>query len=138
MAQSRQLLSVAEAPILWHGLVGKALPFSLGTVVLGLATAAALSLDAYRVARVLVAAETACIFIAWGVAQWPYLIVPDVTVDSAASPASVLGPTLIVSLVGLVLVIPSLWFLLRIFKTRPRTPGPETTVASFVATMMGA
>ncbi|HEX8034330.1 MAG TPA: hypothetical protein VF510_10805 [Ktedonobacterales bacterium] len=52
-------------------------------------------------ARVLVAAETVCILLAWGVAQWPYLIVPDVTVDSAASPASVLGPVLIVAVIGL-------------------------------------
>ncbi len=131
------LLASIQAPILWHGLIGSALPLSLGAVVLGLATAATLVRGMYLVARILVVAETVCILAAWAVAQWPYLIVPDVTIDNAASPASVLGPLLIVVLVGMVLVLPALWYLLRIFKTRPRTPGPETTVASFVATMDG-
>jgi len=86
-----------------------------------------------------VAAETACIFLAWGVAQWPYLIVPDVAVDNAASPASVLGPLLIVSLLGLVVLFPSLWYLFRVVKRTPRpsTPsaGARVTTAAFVASL---
>ncbi|MGZ6308389.1 MAG: cytochrome d ubiquinol oxidase subunit II [Ktedonobacterales bacterium] len=131
------VLAIAEAPTLWHGLVGKALPLSIAAVVIGLATAAALLRHQDALARVLVAAETVCILLAWGVAQWPYLIVPDVTVDSAASPASVLGPMLIVSLLGLAVLLPSLWYLFTVAKRRatPGGPvaGPQATVASFVA-----
>src|SRR5262245_54207857 len=133
------VLANFQAPVIWHGLLGKALPFSLAAVLLGLATAAALLRRAYLTARVLVAAETACIFVAWAVAQWPYLIVPDVTIDNAASPASVLGPMLIVTLLGLILVLPALWYLFYIFKRRatPRGPGtgPAATAASFVASL---
>jgi len=132
-------LSVSEAPVLWRGLVGQALPFSLGAVVLGLVTAVALLRNAYQVARVLVAAETACILIAWSVAQWPYLIVPDVTITNAASPASVLGPMLIVSILGLVVLFPSLWYLFAVFKSKPRarrsTADRRLTTASFVASL---
>lgn len=132
-------LSVSAAPVLWHGLIGQALPFSLGAVVLGLVTAAALLRNAYQVARVLVAAETACILIAWSVALWPYLIVPDVTVTSAASPASVLGPMLIVSILGLVVLLPSLWYLFAVFKSKPRTrrstADGRLTTTSFVASL---
>ena len=137
------VLAIAEAPTLWHGLVGRALPLSIAAVVIGLATAAALLRNLDSLARVLVAAETVCILLAWGVAQWPYLIVPDVTIDNAASPASVLGPTLIVALVGLAVLIPSLWYLFSVVKRGPApgrrgaTPGPGTsgTVANFVASL---
>lgn len=132
-------LSVSEAPALWHGLIGQALPFSLGAVVLGLATAVALARNAYQVARALVAAETACILLAWAVGQWPYLIVPDVTITSAASPASVLGPMLIVSVLGLVVLLPSLWYLFAVFKSTPRarrsSADGRLTTATFVASL---
>jgi cytochrome bd ubiquinol oxidase subunit II len=130
------ILASVQAPILWHGLIGRALPLSLGAVLLGLATAAALLRGLYQVARVLVVALTVCILAAWAIAQWPYLIVPDVTINNAASPASVLGPMLIVALIGLAVLLPALWYLFRVFKTRPpRTGGPETTVVSFVSTL---
>ncbi len=133
------VLAISEAPTFWQGLIGKALPFTIAAVVIGLATAAALLRHLDYLARVLVAAETACIFLAWGVAQWPYLIVPDVTVDNAASPASVLGPLLIVSLLGLVILLPSLWYLFTVVKRTPRpsTPsaGARVTTAAFVASL---
>jgi cytochrome bd ubiquinol oxidase subunit II len=133
-------LAISEAPTLWHGLIGKAAPFTLGAVVLGLATAAALFLNAYLVARVLVAAETACILLAWSVALWPYLIIPDVTITNAASPVSVLGPMLIVAILGLVVLLPSLWYLFSVFKRNPSHPGQAasrgvTTTTSFVASL---
>lgn len=134
------VLAISEAPTLWHGLVGKALPLSVAAVVLGLATAAALLRGLDMLARVLVAAETVCILLAWGVAQWPFLIVPDVTVDSAASPASVLGPMLIVSVLGLVVLLPSLWYLFSVVKRGTATGTPASgsspahvTTAAFVA-----
>ena len=133
------VLAISEAPTLWQGLIGKALPFAVAAVVIGLATAAALLRHLDYLARVLVAAETACIFLAWGVAQWPYLIVPDVTVDNGASPASVLGPLLIVSVLGLVILLPSLWYLFTVVKRTPRpsTPsaGTSVTTAAFVASL---
>ncbi len=131
------VLAIGEAPVLWQGLIGGALPFTIGTLVLGLATVGALVRSAYLVARILVAATTAGVFIAWGTAQWPHLIVPDVTVDNAASPASVLGPMLIATLIGLAIVVPSLWYLFSVFKRRamPRGPatGRSTSVSAFVA-----
>jgi cytochrome d ubiquinol oxidase subunit II len=135
------VLAISEAPVLWHGLTGQALPIALGAVLLGLATAAALLSGHDAIARVLVAAETACILAAWGVAQWPYLIVPDVTAQSAASPASVLGPMLIVAVIGLVILLPSLWYLFTVFKLRPAAgahPGTGATTAAFVASLQPA
>jgi cytochrome bd ubiquinol oxidase subunit II len=133
------VLAISEAPVLWRGLVGRGLPVSIAAVILGLATAAALLRSTYVWARTLVAAETACILAAWGIAQWPYLIVPDVTIQNASSPASVLGPTLIVAVLGLVILLPSLWYLFAVFKRRAtvsdHTNRTGITTAAFVATL---
>jgi cytochrome bd ubiquinol oxidase subunit II len=121
-------LAYLESPVLWRGLVGAALPFSLGAVLIGLGTAAALLLGYYRMARAGVAAETACILAGWGVAQYPYLIIPDVTVSNAAVPPSVLAAVVITSLAGMVVLLPSLWYLFHIFKGRG-APEPGQTAA---------
>jgi cytochrome bd ubiquinol oxidase subunit II len=133
------LLARVEAPVLWQGLIGKALPFSVGAVLIGLAAAGALLRAADKTARILVAAEAACIFVAWGVALWPYLIVPDVTITNAASPVSVLGPLLIVSVLGLLVLLPCLWYLFAVVKRQTRSERaahePRVTTASFVASL---
>ena len=63
---------------------------SLGAMLIGLLAAVALLRGRYLWARYLVAGEIACILAAWAVAQYPYLIIPDVTIASAAAPDSVL------------------------------------------------
>jgi len=131
------LLTRAEAPVLWRGLVGQALPFSLGAVLIGLGTAFCLLVSRYRLARILVAAETACILAAWGVAQYPYLVVPDLTMENAASPPNVLALAIIGTLVGMVVLLPSLWYLFRIFKS-PNPPHPRLTAASFAQSLPSA
>jgi cytochrome bd ubiquinol oxidase subunit II len=128
------LLARWEEPVLWEGLVGRALPLSLGAVLVGLATAATLVLGRYRVARMLVAAETALIIAAWGVAQYPYLIVPDLTLQNAASPASTLTFAIISSLLGMLILLPSLWYLFVIFKI-PTGARPKETAASFALSL---
>jgi cytochrome d ubiquinol oxidase subunit II len=128
------LLARSEEPLLWDGLVGKALPLSLGAILVGLATASALILGRYRLARILVAAETALIIGAWGVAQYPYMVVPDLTVQNAASPASTLSLAIISSLLGMLILLPSLWYLFVIFKI-PTGARPQETAASFALSL---
>jgi cytochrome bd ubiquinol oxidase subunit II len=123
------LLAAVQSPLLWQGLIGKALPLSLGAVLIGLATAASLLLGRLRAARVLVAAETACILAAWGVAQYPYLIIRDVTISDAASLPSVLQGVAIASLAGMIVLLPSLWYLFHIFKGPAAAPAPGSTAA---------
>jgi cytochrome d ubiquinol oxidase subunit II len=127
-------LAYSEEPLLWQGLTGRALPLSLGAVLVGLATAGALFLGRYRLARMLVAAETALIIAAWGVAQYPYLIVPDLTLQNAASPASTLTLAIISSLIGMLILLPSLWYLFVIFKI-PTGARPRETAASFALSL---
>lgn len=110
------LLASLQSPRLWEGLIGKALPFSIAAVLIGLATAAALWLGYYRMARLLVAAETACVLAAWAVAQYPYLIIPDLTIANASAPSATQVAALIATAVGMVTLLPSLWYLFYVFK----------------------
>jgi cytochrome d ubiquinol oxidase subunit II len=127
-------LSIDESPLLWKGLTGRALPLSLGAVFIGLATAACLLLAYNRTARILVVGETSCILAAWAVAQYPYLVIPDLTVSNAATSPFGLALLLISSLLGLAILLPSLWYLLRIFKAK--SPNlPQVTVDSFISSL---
>ncbi len=122
------LLAAFESPILWHGLVGKALPLSLAAMLIGLGAAWTLLQARYVIARYLVAGEMACILAAWAVAQYPYLIIPDVTITNAASPQSVLLGAALASFAGMLLLLPSLWYLFHIFKG-PTQTTPQLTAA---------
>jgi cytochrome d ubiquinol oxidase subunit II len=123
------LLAAFEAPRLWSGLIGKALPISLAAMLIGLGAAYTLLIGRYTLARYLVAGEMACILAAWAVAQYPYLIIPDVTIANASAPSSVLLAATLASAAGMALLLPSLWYLFYIFKGRPQG-APRVTAAS--------
>ena len=72
----------------------------------------------FSVARYSCVAQIAALLAGWGAAQWPYLIYPDVSVTNAAAPASTLALTAWTLPFGLGLLLPSLWLLFRVFKTR--------------------
>jgi cytochrome d ubiquinol oxidase subunit II len=57
---------------------------------------------------------------AWGAAQYPYLLLPGLTVHAGAAPAAALTATLTCAAVGGALVIPALAWLLLLFQ---RSPG---------------
>lgn len=72
-----------------------------------------------RWARVFAGAEVAAVIVGWGVAQQPYLVYPDITIPDAAAPARTHAIVLIILAAGSVILIPSLWWLYRIFKREP-------------------
>ena len=76
-----------------------------------------------RSASVAAAAAVAAVVAGWGVAQWPYLIVPDVTATDAAAPAASLRSIAIGCAVGAALLLPSLLLLFRVFKSASASPG---------------
>ncbi|MFL5661490.1 MAG: cytochrome d ubiquinol oxidase subunit II [Ktedonobacteraceae bacterium] len=109
-------LSPLEAPLLWHGMLAHALPLVIVTGLIGLATATALVLRRYRLARALAITVTAFIFASWGVSQFPYLIPVNVTINNAASPPATLLALLIGTSISMALLLPSLWLLFHVFR----------------------
>lgn len=69
----------------------------------------------YRMAFVCTVSEVMFIVWGWGVAQYPYLVIPDVTIADSA-PIQTLQLVLAALLIGALLLFPSLYYLYRIFK----------------------
>ncbi|AGP60533.1 cytochrome d ubiquinol oxidase subunit II [Streptomyces rapamycinicus] len=110
----------ADAPRLFHGLTHRALPLVVLSAVTGVAGLVLLMRSLWGWARAAAALAVALIVWAWGVAQYPLMLVPDLTVARAAAPPSVLAAVLIVFAVGALLLIPSLGWLYALFQ-RPET-----------------
>jgi cytochrome d ubiquinol oxidase subunit II len=73
----------------------------------------------YLFARVAAAATVTLIIWGWGLAQYPYVLPPDLTIAQAAAPRITLELILIALLVGAAVLFPSLYYLFKIFKARP-------------------
>jgi cytochrome d ubiquinol oxidase subunit II len=112
------ILAPSEAPLLWDGMLDQTLPAIIVTMLIGLATAAALWWKYYPLARVLIILTTAGLLGTWGLSQMPYLIPPDVTIERAAVSPVMITFLLVATVIGMMIVIPSLWFLFHVFKSR--------------------
>jgi cytochrome d ubiquinol oxidase subunit II len=106
-----------DAPHLWQGLVSR--PAAV-VVVLGMAAAIlsawALWQRQFQLARAASIGLVSFLLLGWGLAQYPYLIYPDVTLHNSAAPAATLRFVLLLVPLGAAALVPSLWYLLRVFK----------------------
>jgi cytochrome d ubiquinol oxidase subunit II len=105
--------------------VGDSLRFAAGAVPLHLVTGAAAitALGAlwhrrWRLARAAAAAQVSLILVGWARAQYPYILPPDLTIAAAAAPDVTLRLTLGALALGAVVLLPSLYYLFRVFKGR--------------------
>ncbi|MBH1938758.1 cytochrome d ubiquinol oxidase subunit II [Streptomyces sp. AV19] len=106
----------ADAPRLFTGLTHRALPLVLLSAVGGLAGVVLLVRRRYVAARASAAVAVAAVLWAWGAAQYPLMLVPDTTVAATASHPAVLAACLASLGVGAFLLVPSLWWLYRLFQ----------------------
>ena len=101
-----------KAPSVYDGLTGDALPLVLISLVCGAAVLVLLHRKARRGARPLAVGAVAAMIWAWGIAQHPYLLPHQLTIEEAAAPDATLTSVLIVFGVAVVLVIPAIGLLL--------------------------
>jgi cytochrome d ubiquinol oxidase subunit II len=113
----------ADAPLLWSGMTSDGWPFVALSGAAGLGAIALSARRRARIARLAAAAAVGAVVVGWGVAQWPHLIVPDLTASDAAAPRPALLAIAVGYLVGGALLAPSLYALFRVFKSsrRPAT-----------------
>ena len=111
-------LSWSEAPVVFHGLTGRrwSLPLHAATAVAAMGAFAALLGRHFRLARLAAAAQAALIVLGWGASQYPYLVVPDVTLASASGPRATQVALLVALAAGALTLFPSLYLLFRVFK----------------------
>ena len=105
------------APDLYHGLTNWWAPGLLGaTGVCAVGALVALGRRQYAVARAAAVGQVTLILAGWSLAQYPNLITPDVTVASTRAPDATLHLLVWALAAGAVVLLPSLYFLFRLFK----------------------
>lgn len=112
------LLSEAHAPLVRQGLIVApwAVPLHLLTGAAALAALAALWYRRWRIARVAAAAQVSVILWGWALAQYPYIVPPDLTIAAAAAPDATLRLALGTLALGAAVLFPSLFYLFQVFK----------------------
>jgi cytochrome bd ubiquinol oxidase subunit II len=105
------------APLMYRGLTNWWAPLLLLWTALSAITALlALWFRAFNLARAAAVAQVAFILVGWALAQFPHLVAPEVTIENAAAPESTLKLLLLALGAGAVILLPSLLYLLQIFK----------------------
>jgi cytochrome bd ubiquinol oxidase subunit II len=118
-----------QAPRLAENLLSlRALPvLALGTVF-ALVSLWAVLTRKILLARAMAIGEVTMLLWGWALAQWPYLIYPDLTIEQAAAPEPTLAFLLATAPVGALLLVPSLALLFGVFKGR--NPEAEESTAA--------
>ena len=112
-----------QAPRLLESLAGRGLPLLALAIVNGPIALWAVWRSRPRIARVAVIGQVVLVLWAWVMGQWPYLIPPHLSIADAAAPAQTLSAMLVVVAVGMVILVPSLWLLFRVFKVKKPAAG---------------
>ncbi len=115
-----------DSPYIHHGLLHEGLPFVIASAVFGLTTLGALwrQFGGPRV-RLLAVATVVSVLLAWGAAQYPYILPTTLTIDQAGAPGSVLLWLVIAFIIGAVLVAPALVMLWKLDQGNRLDEGTE-------------
>jgi cytochrome d ubiquinol oxidase subunit II len=107
-----------DAPALYDGFVNR--PWTLLaiglSVIMGVALVSALGRRRYYAARILAMCQAVCVIWTWAFAQYPYLVLPNLTIQQAAGPDITLAIVLAGLIAGGFILFPSLYLLFRVFK----------------------
>jgi cytochrome bd ubiquinol oxidase subunit II len=111
-------LSWREAPLVFEGLTRRSWSLALhaATAAAAVTAFAALFRGRVRAGRAAAAIQVALIVVGWGASQYPYLVVPDVTLASASAPRAVQVALLWALAAGGAVLFPMLAVLFRVFK----------------------
>jgi cytochrome d ubiquinol oxidase subunit II len=105
----------SDAPDLYDGLVsGAGLACVIGSAAAGLVTLWLEWRERFELARYTAAAAVGAIVAGWALAQEPYMLPPDLTVEQAAASNATLTALLIAAALGMAILLPSLVWLFRL------------------------
>lgn len=114
------LLAGIYAPKIRAGISASpwAIPLQIATAVCALGAFGALWKRRYRVARLFAAGQVTLILWGWALAQYPFLVEPNVSLYAAAAPPETLRLLLAALGAGALVLFPSFYYLFRVFKGR--------------------
>jgi cytochrome d ubiquinol oxidase subunit II len=106
-----------DSATLSHRLLGAALPLLVVAALAGALTLLLLYRRSYSMARFFAVAAVGAVIIGWGVAQYPWMLVDQLTINDAAGAHSTLTALLVVVALAVVIVLPPLGYLLWLTQT---------------------
>jgi cytochrome bd ubiquinol oxidase subunit II len=115
----------ADSPYLFDGLSSRGLPLVILSAVAGAGSLALLVRRSHAGARLLAVAAVAAVVVAWGVAQWDYLLPESLTISQAAAPDGTIQAVLVAVVLAALLVGPGFVIL---FVLDQRGALPEESV----------
>ena len=96
-----------DAEYLFDGLTSRALPLVILSAVCGLAALVLVARSGRRGARLAAVGAVASLVLAWGVAQWDYLLPTSLTVSAGAAPSGTITAVLVATGLAAVLIVPA-------------------------------
>jgi cytochrome d ubiquinol oxidase subunit II len=122
LALATFVLSAAGAPRVHQGLSVRrwSWPLHAATGLAAVTALLAVGRRRYRLARLAAAAQVALVVLGWGASQYPFVVVPDLTLAAASAPRATQTLLLATLGAGALVLFPSLRLLFRVFKARPR------------------
>ena len=106
----------ADAPRLFDGLTGRALPLVVASAVFGAVSLLLLVRRNFVAVRVTASLAVVAIVWGWAAGQYPYLLDPGLTIEQAAAEPSVLSAVLISLGFGAILLVPSMTWMFVLFQ----------------------
>ncbi len=112
------VLARSGAPDFYKALTGSdwSVPLVILTGTSALGAYVALHLRVFSLARACAALQSALVILGWGLAQFPFLVRPNLSVYDAAASPSMLRLMIYALAAGAVFLFPSVYLLFRIFK----------------------
>jgi cytochrome d ubiquinol oxidase subunit II len=118
MAFATFLAAKHGAPDIYRGLLRPSLVWVVqgATAICACTAFISLLVRKYKAARIAAMLQITCILWGWGASQAPYLLQGNMTIEQAAAAPSVLWALIGATAAGMLLLFPSLWYLLSLFK----------------------
>jgi cytochrome bd ubiquinol oxidase subunit II len=112
------ILAASGAPTVRAGISRTwwALGLHISTAIFAVGAFLTLLTRRYKLARIFAAGQVTLILLGWAFAQYPNLIEPDMSITSAAAPPITLELLLAALAAGALLLFPSYYYLIRVFK----------------------
>jgi cytochrome d ubiquinol oxidase subunit II len=118
-----------DAPTLSHGLLHRGIGLLVLAAAGGAVTLVLIYRRRYRVARGFAVAAVGAVVAGWGVGQYPWMLVDELTIADAAGAKATLQALLVVVGLAVVIVLPALTYLLRLTQTE-RWSRPANAIQS--------
>ena len=107
-----------DAPTLWAGLSGRALPLVALSAVAGISTVGLVWVRRYGLARVPAVVAVVAVVSGWGAGQYPWMLVDEIRIQDAAGADSTLWGVVVVVALAVVIVVPALAYLFTLTQSR--------------------